>query len=208
MKSIRIPAALFLLAITLCTGTAIAQPQIPGNIKAKESFTLTPDPVFTTVSVALEDDPDPDPKKVWKVVAGSAENAAKLSWKVDARCGVQLQSLSVKDAAGGNHSLNEFLTSTTKNLQKPLVNLPSFSAQFIKQLCLDIANVTFVTAQGDAEKKEALEDLQDAFEDNLEAETTVDGGVFLSGRCTNGVNATTSVTDKKFPAKTVIRCIR
>jgi hypothetical protein len=207
MKSIRKPAALFLLTAGLCAGSALAQP--PGDKLGQESFTLTPNPAFTVVDVQMEDDPNPDPKKVWKVVTGSVLNASKLSWNVDARCGTRLKSLSVKDAAGGIHDLKDFLTPSTKSLQKPLVNLPTFSVQFIQQLCLDIANGTFVTAQNGGKTKEELEKLQDDFENSFEATTPVTGAIFLSGRCVSANDSTTkSVTDQKRPAATKIRCIR
>jgi hypothetical protein len=94
-------------------------------------------------------------------------------------------------------------------LQKPLVNLPTFSVQLIEQLCLDIANGTFVTAQNGAKTKQELEALQDNFENFFEATTSVTGEIFLSGRCvsTNG-STITDVANRKQPATTKIRCIR
>jgi hypothetical protein len=203
MKSIRNLAALFLLASALCAAAAMAQPAGPGNL-TQDSFTLTrvagPN---VPVNVFLQDDPGP---ALWQVVAGSAENAAKLSWNVDARCATRLKSLSVKHA-NGTQSFQNDLTPTTRNLQKQAI-LPTFSS--IKQLCLDIANGSFDSANGDAVKIHELKILQNTFKNSADnsATTWVQGQLLLSGQCTsaNGESVVTNVVDKKFPAEIQIRC--
>lgn len=197
----RILTTILLVTAALSTRVAMAQPfQGPTDYVAKDSFTLT---LVDKPTWAVEVYLDPLHNGLWKVREGSAENAAKLAWQVDARCAMRLKSLSVKHAKG-THEF-EGLTSATKSLQQKLT-LPTFSSQYIGQLCLDIANKTFVTANGDPYKIHELKTLQEKFKGTLE--TSVTGGLLLSGRCTSpdGLKTVTSVVDKTFPAEIKINC--
>ncbi len=208
MKPICNIAALFLLSLTLRAGAAVAQPPAgPGNLTAKDSFTLTQVPTGSNVvTVFLEDDPDPDPNKMWKVSAGSAEQAAKRTWKVDARCAMRLKSLTVKQADGTVHDFKP--GDGVKNLQKEAI-LTTFSPQIFKQLCLDIANGTSVSANQGLIPPNELDNLQGQFGMNQLADAWwVNGEILLSGRCTSpdGMSTVTNVVDKKFPATIKLQC--
>ncbi|HVG10064.1 MAG TPA: hypothetical protein VNM67_20345 [Thermoanaerobaculia bacterium] len=199
MKSIRIPAALFLLAFALCAGSAMAQPQGPGPI-FQESFTLTRVVTGTQpVPVQLTQAPNNGP---YQVVSGEALKASKLQWAVDARCGTQLKSLSVKHP-GGTMNFKDNLTPTTKNLQKT-VTLQSFDTALIAQRCLDVANGTFVTAV-DAEDKHELEIQQGQFDGSM-AVTTLDGAAHGNFLLLSGACSSFNVTDKKHSAVIKIKC--
>lgn len=206
MKSIGIPAALFVIAAGLCVGTAMAQPQGPGVIAGKDSFTLTRVGPEQVAVVQLTQAPNNGP---YQVVSGEALKASKLQWAVDARCGTRLKSLSVKHP-GGTMDFKANLTPTTKGLQKT-VTLQSFAANLVAQRCLDVANGTFVTAV-DAEDKHELEIQQGQFDGSM-AVTTLDGAahgnfLLLSGVCSSadGTKAITTVTDKKHSAVIQIKC--
>ena len=188
MKSIRIPAALVLLALTFCAGIAMAQPQTLGTITAKDSFTMTRVLPEQIAVVQLTQAPSNGP---YQVVSGEALKASKLQWAIDARCGVRLKSLSVKHP-GGTMDFNANLTPTTKSLQKT-VTLQSFDTALIAQRCLDVANGTFVTAV-DAEDKHELEIQQGQFDGSM-AVTTLDGAahgnfLLLSGICSSANRST------------------
>lgn len=206
MTTIRCFAALCLLATSIAMGQSL---QGPGTIVAKDSFTLTQAPTGTNiVKVFLEDDPDPAPLKVWKVVAGSAEQAAKRTWKADARCGMRLKSLTVKQADGKIHDFKP--AEGVKNLQKE-ASLTTFAPARFKKICLDIANGTTDSANPNDEliPLHELQKRQTQFANNQIADPwTVKGEVLLSGRCTSpdGTSTVTNVVDKKFPAQIDVQC--
>jgi hypothetical protein len=203
MIPIRHLAALLLLSLA---SAVMAQPG-PGTLVARDSFTLTQVPTGTaTVQVFLEDDPDPDPWKMWKVSAGSAEQAAKRTWKVDARCAMRLKSLTAKQADGKIHDFKPGIG--VKNLQKE-VSLTTFAPPVFKQLCLDIANGTTISANQGLIPLSELKKRQTKFQEQLTAEPWwVTGEVLLSGRCTtpDGASTVTNVVDKKFPAQIEVQC--
>lgn len=206
MKSIRIPAALFVISAGLCAGTAMAQPQGPGVIAGKDSFTLTRVEPMQVV-VQLTQAPNNGP---WQVVSGEALKASKLQWAVDARCGVRLKSLSVQHP-GGVKDFKTDLVNAPKGLQKT-VTLQSFPTNLVAQRCLDVANTTFITSV-DAEDKHELEIQQKAFTLNNIAVTTLDGEahdsfLLLSGVCSSadGTKTITSVSGKKHSAVLEIKC--
>jgi hypothetical protein len=202
MKSIRIPTALFVIAAGLCAGSATAQPSI---IVAKDSMTLTQVAgQLQTVDVFL-DSSQPTPDQQYKVAAGSAENAAKRSWQVNALCGLRLKSLSVKQSDGTLYKPS--LTPTTKSLQKQ-ESLATFPVAAIRQLCLDIANKTALSVSQGLISQHDLQIQQNAFGNGGVGVAWVNGKLLLSGQCTSADGGTviTNVANKEYPAQIQIRC--
>jgi hypothetical protein len=203
MKSIRIHTALFVITASLCAGTAMAQPSI---IVAKDLITVSKvagQP--TTVDVFL-DSSQPTPNQPYKVMAGSAEKAAKLSWQVNALCGLRLKSLSVKQA--DDKLYQPSLIPATKSLQKE-ESLATFPVPAIRQLCLDIANKSSLSVNQGLISKHELEIQQNAFGNGRGAGVVwVNGKLLLSGQCTSvdGSKIITNVADKEYPAQIQIRC--
>jgi hypothetical protein len=202
MKSFRIPAALFVIAAGLCAGSAMAQPTV---IAGKDTFNLTKvagQP--QTVDVFL-DSSQPTPNQPFKVMAGSAEKAAKLSWQVNAVCGLRLKSLSVKQADAKLYQPD--LLPTTKGLQKE-ESFATFPVPAIRQLCLDIANKSSLSVNQGLITQHDLKIQQDAFGNGGVGVAWVNGKLLLSGQCTsvNGNQVFTTVVDKEFPAQIQIRC--
>lgn len=202
MKSFRIPAALFVIAASLCAGSAMAQSSI---IVAKDSFNLTkvagqPQPVDVFL-----DSSQPTPNQPFKVMAGSAEKAAKLSWQVDALCGLRLKSLSVKQADGVQYKPS--LTPATKSWHKE-ETFASFSVPAIRQLCLDIANKSSLSVGQGLITQHELEIQQNAFGNGGVGVAWVNGKLLLSGQCTSadGSQVFTTLTNKEYPAQIQIRC--
>ncbi|MFL6200146.1 MAG: hypothetical protein ACJ76J_13285 [Thermoanaerobaculia bacterium] len=218
MKSIRIPAALFLLTFSLCTGIAMAQPsQIFGDKAPNESvsFVQVQEPALAKVWLALDGGPK-------YAVTSDVGDVATLPWRADAVCQTRLKSFSVKHPSGenGTKTTSQSLAATTKTLHGT-GNLQSFPLELIRNRCLDIANVppdeplkTAVDAPYEREKN--LRDQQTAFNANGWVETFIDGAqhpnaiLLLTSQCSNaaGSQVTFQVVDKKIvPTISFLCCI-
>lgn len=221
MFSIRNSAAPFLLTLALCTGTAVAQAGYLG------SQVITDKPPAAE-SISMIQAQEPALPKVWLgldgpeyAVTSGVNETATLPWRVDAVCKTRLNTFLVEHPSGenGTTTTKQKLTSKTRTLHGT-GNLQSFPLEFIRNRCLDIANVppgeplkTAVDAPGEREKN--LRDQQKAFNMNGWVETFIDGAqhpnafLLLTGQCSNATGSKTTfqvVNQELFPKVSFLCC--
>lgn len=216
MISIRNTAALFLLALALCSGMATAQPTqiFADKAPSHEFVTFAQVQGATLAKVWL----DRQPNGTWEVTSNVAD-VAKASWKADAVCQNRLKTFSVKHPFGenGTKTTSQSLGNTTKTLHGT-GTLQSFPLELIRNRCLDIANVPkggpFKTAVDAPEERAAdLAELGPKFNEGV-AQTFINGAqhpnsvLLLTAQCTNttGTKVSLQVSDKEFAPQISFLC--
>ena len=219
MQSIRNTAALFLLALLLCTGAAMAQPtQFSGGGSVNEFATFV-QLKEAGLQVWLD---DVGPNTAPWVVTSDVSDVATVPWKADAVCNNRLKTFSVRHPSGENGmtTTSQKLLSSTKTLHGT-GNLQSFPLELIRNRCLDIANGPqggkFKTAASTSDERALrLTELGALFNEHGWAETIIEGvehqnsTVFLTAICSgaNGQPITFQVLDKSIFPTIAFRCCK